>query len=99
MYAGGKFAQILLFFTPVAIITSVVFTRRDVRAVEGACLENKCAGNGTVGSNPTLSAINRYRKLCYTTYHSAKILNQGAQQLFKILRGAIGRGCRLSKRA
>jgi hypothetical protein len=26
--------------------------------VEGASLENWCAGNGTVGSNPTLSAIN-----------------------------------------
>ena len=24
--------------------------------VEGTCLENKRAGNGTVGSNPTLSA-------------------------------------------
>ena len=56
MYAGGKFAQILLFFTPVAIITSVLFTRRDDRVVEGNGLENRRAGNGTVGSNPTLSA-------------------------------------------
>ena len=29
---------------------------RDDRAVEGAALEKQCAGNGTVGSNPTLSA-------------------------------------------
>ena len=57
MYAGGKFAQILLFFTPVAIITSVLFTRRDDRVVEGNGLENRRAGNGTVGSNPTLSAM------------------------------------------
>ena len=30
---------------------------RGVRVVEGDSLENYCAGNGTVGSNPTLSAI------------------------------------------
>ena len=29
---------------------------RDVRAVEGNGLENRRASNGTVGSNPTLSA-------------------------------------------
>jgi hypothetical protein len=31
--------------------------RRGVRVVEGAALEKRCAGNGTVGSNPTPSAI------------------------------------------
>lgn len=31
--------------------------RRGARAAESACLESTCAGNGTVGSNPTLSAI------------------------------------------
>ena len=30
---------------------------RGDRAVEGNGLENRRAGNGTVGSNPTLSAI------------------------------------------
>ena len=30
---------------------------RGVRVVEGAALEKRCAGNRTVGSNPTLSAI------------------------------------------
>lgn len=30
--------------------------RRGDRVVEGAALEKQCAGNGTVGSNPTLSA-------------------------------------------
>ena len=29
---------------------------KDGRVVEGACLECKCAGNSTVGSNPTPSA-------------------------------------------
>ena len=31
--------------------------RRDARVVEWDGLENRCTGNGTVGSNPTLSAI------------------------------------------
>ena len=31
--------------------------RRGARVAESACLESTCAGNGTVGSNPTLSAI------------------------------------------
>ncbi len=31
-------------------------TRRGARAADSACLESTCAGNGTVGSNPTLSA-------------------------------------------
>ena len=31
------------------------FIRRGVRVAEGARLESVCAGNGTVGSNPTLS--------------------------------------------
>ena len=31
--------------------------RRGARAVEWAGLENRCARKGTVGSNPTLSAI------------------------------------------
>ena len=30
--------------------------RKGVRVVEGCSLENCCAGNGTVGSNPTPSA-------------------------------------------
>ena len=30
--------------------------RRGARVAESACLESTCAGNGTVGSNPTLSA-------------------------------------------
>jgi hypothetical protein len=30
--------------------------RRGARVVELACLENKCASNGTEGSNPSLSA-------------------------------------------
>ena len=33
---------------------------RDARAVESGSLENCCAGNCTVGSNPTPSAIVRY---------------------------------------
>ncbi len=33
-------------------------TRRGARAADSACLESTCAGNGTVGSNPTLSAMN-----------------------------------------
>ena len=31
--------------------------RRGARVDESACLESTCPGNGTVGSNPTLSAI------------------------------------------
>ena len=31
--------------------------RRDARVVEWDGPENRCTGNGTVGSNPTLSAI------------------------------------------
>lgn len=31
--------------------------RRDARVVEWARLESECAGNGTEGSNPSLSAI------------------------------------------
>ncbi len=31
--------------------------RRGARVAESACLESTCAGNGTVGSNPTLSAM------------------------------------------
>ena len=38
----------------VADISKLVW--RGARVVEGTCLENKRAGNGTVGSNPTLSA-------------------------------------------
>ena len=30
--------------------------RRDARAVERGGLENRCTGNGTEGSNPSLSA-------------------------------------------
>ena len=37
-------------------------TWRDVRVVEGNGLENRRAGNGTVGSNPTLSA--RFAIIC-----------------------------------
>ena len=33
--------------------------RKGDRVVEGACLENKCVGNGTEGSNPSLSATLR----------------------------------------
>ena len=32
------------------------FVRRGARVVESDGLENRCTGNGTVGSNPTLSA-------------------------------------------
>jgi hypothetical protein len=35
---------------------------RDDRAVDGNGLENRRAGNGTVGSNPTLSATNKVLK-------------------------------------
>ena len=34
---------------------SFAATRTGVRVAEGAGLENRCTGNGTVGSNPTLS--------------------------------------------
>ena len=34
----------------------VQFDWRDVRVAEGARLESVCIRNGTVGSNPTLSA-------------------------------------------
>ena len=34
--------------------------RRDGRVVEGACLERMCARKGTRGSNPFLSATERY---------------------------------------
>jgi len=42
----------------------IPLNRRDVRVVEGARLESVCRGNSTVGSNPTLSAINNYLKVC-----------------------------------
>ena len=35
---------------------------RGVRVVEGAALEKRCAGNRTVGSNPTLSATQPSRR-------------------------------------
>ncbi len=38
-------------------------TRRGARAADSACLESTCAGNGTVGSNPTLSAMNSHNNL------------------------------------
>ena len=38
--------------------------RRGARVAESACLESTCAGNGTVGSNPTLSAIMRKATGC-----------------------------------
>ncbi len=38
---------------------SDVRIRRGGRVVEGARLERECAGNRTVGSNPTLSVIFR----------------------------------------
>src|SRR5262245_59771799 len=37
---------------------SIPLERRDVRVAEGARLESVCRGNSTVGSNPTLSAMN-----------------------------------------
>ncbi len=36
----------------------VVRSRRGARVDESTCLESMRLGNGTVGSNPTLSAIN-----------------------------------------
>ena len=41
----------------------IPLTRRDVRVVEGARLESVCRGNSTVGSNPTLSANLRSRRV------------------------------------
>lgn len=38
------------------IITPVAATWKGVRVVDGNGLENRRAGNGTVGSNPTPSA-------------------------------------------
>ena len=35
---------------------SIMWLWRGVRVVEGAALEKQCAGNGTEGSNPSLSA-------------------------------------------
>ena len=37
-------------------LLSKMLARRGARAADSACLESTCAGNGTVGSNPTLSA-------------------------------------------
>ena len=42
---------------PLARKPLILNKRRDVRVVEGARLESVCRGNSTVGSNPTLSAI------------------------------------------
>lgn len=38
-------------------IMNIVFTRRDVRAVDGTGLENRRRFTASVGSNPTLSSI------------------------------------------
>ena len=43
----------------------VVRSRRGARVDESTCLESMRLGNGTVGSNPTLSAI--YRSLIADT--------------------------------
>jgi hypothetical protein len=54
------FSQVLENCTQSSIITranSHSSPWRGAGVVELACLENKCAGNRTVGSNPTLSAI------------------------------------------
>ena len=40
-----------------AILGTVM--RRGARVDDSACLESTCAGNGTVGSNPTLSAMSQ----------------------------------------
>jgi hypothetical protein len=54
--------------------------RRDARAVEEDSLENYCAGNGTVGSNPTLSAIKILNMLSIFNLESFG-KNQGADLL------------------
>jgi hypothetical protein len=40
-----------------ATIPPLVWARRGARVVESTCLESMRLSNGTVGSNPTLSAI------------------------------------------
>ena|GEM_PF-6485532 len=39
-----------------------LFFRRDARVVEWDGLENRCAGNCTEGSNPSLSASSVFRE-------------------------------------
>ncbi len=43
-----------------AHMTHYEVTRRGARVVESGGLENRCTRKGTVGSNPTLSAIKRF---------------------------------------
>lgn len=41
------------------VIFAAYFIRRAARAVEWDGFENRCTGNGTGGSNPSLSAENK----------------------------------------
>ena len=51
-----------------------VVHRRGARVDESTCLESMRLGNGTVGSNPTLSAKKRllYRKPLYNSWRAEK---------------------------
>lgn len=44
--------------------------RKGAGAVELACLENKCAGNGTEGSNPSPSATDFVEQIECENYYS-----------------------------
>ena len=69
--------------------------------VEGTCLENKRAGNGTVGSNPTLSARLIW---CYNRPSNFPVLAKGKEQpavlqLNKIaIQGALATECDFGRR-
>src|SRR6185312_8163635 len=51
-------------------------SRRGDRVVEGAALEKQCAGNGTEGSNPSLSATPNQCAPGVDPYHKLKVLRQ-----------------------
>ena len=61
--------------------------------VESDGLENRCAGNGTVGSNPTLSAINLL-KCSYLAPTRAGLLASSTVESRRDLRGR-AKLCRL----
>jgi hypothetical protein len=71
--AAREIADQLVTFIP---RTPVLTTRKGVRVVEGNGLENRRAGNGTVGSNPTPSA-----KFCCPPLRTAKLAERGVVKI------------------
>ena len=60
--------------------------------VEGTCLENMRAGNGTVGSNPTLSATSKLFWKLPSAWAAFSLAARSASQMFSGGKWELGRG-------